>query len=46
MLKIELLMLGKAVFIKKHLDERTKAHFEINKTVLISQGIKEPQLYQ
>ena len=46
MLKIELLMLGKAVFIKEYLNERTKAHFEMNKTVLIHQGIKEPQLYQ
>ena len=48
MLNIELLMLGKTdFFIKKHLNERTKAHyFEMNKTVLISQGIKEPQLYQ
>ena len=45
-LKIELLKLGKTVFTKKHLNERTKAHFEMNKTVLISQGIKEPQLYQ
>ena len=45
-LNIELLMLLKVVFIKKHLNERTKAHFEMNKTVLISQGIKEPQLYQ
>ena len=44
--KNELLMLGKTVFIKKYLNERTKAHFEMNKTVLISQGIKEPQLYQ
>lgn len=32
--------------LKKYLNERTKAHFEMNKTVLISQGIKEPQLYQ
>lgn len=46
MLKIELLMLGKAVFIKEYLNKRTKAHFEMNKIVLISQGIKEPQLYQ
>ena len=45
-LKIELLMLGKAVFIKEYLNERTKAHFEMNKTVLIHQGIKEPQFYQ
>ena len=44
--KNELLMLGKTVFIKKYLNERTKAHFEMNKTVIISQGIKEPQLYQ
>ena len=45
-LKIELLMLGKTDFIKKYLNKSTKAHFEMNKTVLISQGIKEPQLYQ
>lgn len=32
--------------LKKYLNERTKAHFEMNKTVLISQGIKEPLLYQ
>ena len=44
--KNELLMLGKSVFIKKYLNERIKAHFEMNKTILISQGIKEPQLYQ
>ena len=46
MLKIELLMLGKTDFIKKYLNERTKAHFEMNKTVLIPQSIKEPQFYQ
>ena len=46
MLKIELLMIGKTDFIKEYLNERTKAHFEMNKTVVISQGIKEPQLYQ
>ena len=39
-------MLGKVIFIKEYLNKRTKAHFEMNKTVLISQGIKEPQLYQ
>ena len=44
--KNELLMLGKTVFIKKYLNERTKAHFEMNKTVLIPQSIKEPQFYQ
>ena len=26
-LKIELLMIGKTVFIKEYLNERTKAHF-------------------
>ncbi len=46
MLNIELLMLGKVIFIKEYLTERTKAHFEMNKTILISQWIKEPQLYQ
>ena len=45
-LKIELLKLGKTDFIKEYLNESTKTHFEINKTVLISHGIKEPQLYQ
>jgi len=39
-------MIGKTDFIKEYLNERTKTHFEINKIVLISQGIKEPQLYQ
>ena len=43
---MELLKLGKVIFIKEYLNERTKAHFEMNKTILISQGIKEPQLYQ
>ena len=46
MLKIELLKLGKADFIKEYLNERTKAHFEMNKKVLIPQSIKEPQFYQ
>ena len=46
MLKIELLKSKKTDFIKEYLNERTKAHFEMNKTVLIPQGIKEPQLYQ
>lgn len=32
--------------LKEYLNERTKAHFEMNKTVLISQGITEPKLYQ
>ena len=45
-LKIELLKLGKTDFTKEYLNERTKAHFEMNKIVLIPQGIKEPQLYQ
>ena len=46
MLKIELLKLGKTDFTKEYLNERTKAHFEMNKTVLIPQSIKEPQFYQ
>ena len=45
MLKIELLKSKKTDFIKEYINERTKAHFEMNKTVLIPQGIKEPQLY-
>ena len=32
--------------LKEYLNRMTEIHFEMNKTVLISQGIKEPQLYQ